>query len=121
MKGKLLSLFIYYILCIATANAQNIYKEWDNTIQAINAEGNSVRLAKQSNEILFLSVVSNSDSGYDKTQNLRDSVYRNDIWLLKIGSNGNIIWDKDYGNIYSYPVRMALLDANTLIFSSYQF
>jgi len=38
--------------------------------------------------------ISNSDAGYEKSENSKGG---NDVWIIKLDSTGNQIWDKGYG------------------------
>ncbi len=61
---------------------------------------------------IYLAGNSTSDISGDKSQNNFDTTHTTgDAWLVKINANGDIIWDKTYGNdSENFGALLALLD-----------
>ena len=88
-------LFLFSIFYYTTLVAQDSHIEWQNTIGGNHFDRfTSVVQAKDGNYIL--SGYSNSNISDDKTQNPY-GIEAHDFWIVKINSNGNILWQKTIG------------------------
>ncbi|MEO8415244.1 MAG: hypothetical protein ABI472_16415 [Ginsengibacter sp.] len=59
-----------------------------------NVDGMFLGISRTNDNGFILSAFSNSDKGYEKSENSKGSV---DIWVVRIDSKGNKMWDKTIG------------------------
>jgi hypothetical protein len=75
----------------------NGVKQWDKTFGGVNQE--ELYAVEQTNDNGYiLGGYSESDSGFDKSENSRGSA---DFWIVKTDSSGNKLWDKTYGGSFT--------------------
>jgi len=82
----------YWLIKIDSAGNQI----WDKDFGGSGYERFS-DMAVFNNGDILLSGYSNSPASGDKTEGHFGSVYDNDIWVIKLDSNGNKLWDKTIG------------------------
>lgn len=67
-----------------------------------------------SNGDLLLTCISNSDAGFDKSE---DNIgIGNDIWLIRIDQNGNIVWENTIGGDLIENWAMSSIDNNDNVY-----
>lgn len=79
----------YWVVCIDSSG--NYF--WDKTYGGTSVDKDP-RIIRSPDGNLLLCGVSGSLPSFEKTQALIGLI---DVWLIKIDTNGNIIWDKTYG------------------------
>jgi hypothetical protein len=73
--------------------AENGGLEWQTSLGGYENEV-LIDMAELQDKSIIIGGISNSDSSYNKSQNCLGSV---DFWFAKIGTQGNILWDKTMG------------------------
>lgn len=86
-------------LCIDKVAAQAPTKQWDNTFGTSSSSEEQNTVVAQLTDGSYIAVCeSYGGINGDKTvANFDASNTTSDIWVIKLGANGNKIWDKAYG------------------------
>ena len=79
--------------------------QWQNTINTNNGEMLPI-IATMPDGSYILGCTSGSDSLYDKTENSNGN---NDIWVMKLDTTGNIVWQNTIGGSYNEDLRSILI------------
>lgn len=92
-------------------------KLWDKTIGG--SQGDAVhQICQVSDNSIIIIGISNSPVSGEKTQ---APIGANDVWLVKVDTNGNIIWDKTYGGNDIETGASLCYKQNSLYISCYSF
>jgi hypothetical protein len=94
--ARIIWMTLLLVLHAVYLKGQQVEVKWDRTLGGAGSDKLHAAIATSDGGFL-LGGFSNSEAGFDKTENNRGSYPSFDFWIVKIDSLGNKLWDKTYG------------------------